>query len=90
MYRYRWGVPVEVPSRGLHTCEHGTEVGTAGRQDHPVGWHFNTSCHQLDITQYLFAKWDKKSLSLRGLNTKKVFKKAQTGEQKLVDVTWYW
>lgn len=84
MYRHRRGVPGELLSRGPHTCEHGTEVGTAGRQDHPVGWYFNTSCHQLDITQYLFAKRDKKLLSLRGLNTKKVNTNKQ---QKLNDVT---
>lgn len=54
--RYPRGVPVEALSRGLLTCEHGAEVGTAGRQDHPVGWYFNASCHQLDITQYLFAE----------------------------------
>lgn len=41
---------------GPLTCEHGTEVGTAGRQDHPVGWYLNASCHQLDVTQYLFAE----------------------------------
>lgn len=49
-------VPPEVLGHGLHTCEHGTEVGTARCQDHPVSCYFNTSCHQLDITQYLFAE----------------------------------
>lgn len=50
------GVLAEVLAHGLQTCEHGTEVGTTRRQDHPVSCYFNTSCHQLDITQYLFAE----------------------------------
>lgn len=34
----------------MSTCEHGTEVGAAGCQDHPVSWHFDTPRHQLDVT----------------------------------------
>lgn len=47
---------VELLHIGLHTCEHGTEVGTTRRQDHPVSWHFNASSHQLDVTQNLFTE----------------------------------
>lgn len=47
---------MEVLHIGLHTCEHGTEVGTTRRQDHPVSWHFNASSHQLDVTQNLLTE----------------------------------
>lgn len=36
------------------TCEHGTEIGTTRRQDHPVSWHLNAPCYQLDVTQHFF------------------------------------
>lgn len=56
MFHQTSGVLAEVLAHGLHTCEHGTEVGTTRRKDHPVSWYFNAPRHQLDITQDLLAE----------------------------------
>lgn len=34
-----------------HTCEHRTEVGAAGCQDHTVGFYLNIFCHNYHVTQ---------------------------------------
>lgn len=55
-----------IPSTGLwphnyglffaphHTCEHRTEVGAAGCQDHTVGFYFDIFRHNHHVTQQLF------------------------------------